>query len=103
MSPKVFNVIKGGQSDGALDINDYLIQNPSSTFFMKMEGDGPEGSDIKAEDVLVVDRSITPKKGSLVVVSVEGELVIQVHSPDIDQGEEVTFWGVVSGLLRRLS
>lgn len=86
-----------------MDIHDYLVKNPSSTFFLKMENDGPEGSDIKNGDVLVVDRSLTPKPGSIIVVASEGELKVQKHTTKSDLEEEVTLWGVVTGFLRRFS
>ena len=90
--------MKGGDEERPLDIHDYMVSHPASTFFFKMEGNGPEGSSIEAGDVLVVDRSKTPKPGSLIVAAVEGELVVERFS---NREEEMTLWGVVTGLLRR--
>lgn len=95
---RAFNVMKDGDKERALDIHDYLVKHPDSTFFLKMEGEGPEGSDIEAGDILVVDRSLDPKRGRLTVVAREGELCMENFSKS---DEEITVWGVVVGLLRR--
>lgn len=86
-----------------LDIHDLMVKHPSSTFFMKMESDGPDGTAIKAGDTLVIDRSRTPKRGSILIIAEEGELKVQTHSARCDLEEDVTLWGVVTGLLRQLS
>lgn len=95
---KVFDVMKGGGEERPLDIHDYMVTHPTSTFFMKMEGDGPEGSDIKAGDVLVIDRSLSPKRGSIAVLAVEGELKVEKY---LKKEEETVLWGVVTGILRK--
>lgn len=38
-----------------LDINDYLVRNPVSTFFFSVEGDSMEGAEVFDGDILVVD------------------------------------------------
>lgn len=92
---KVFDVIKGADV-GSLDINDYVVKHPASTFYMAMEIAGPDGSDIKAGDVLVIDRSLNPKPHDLVVVEDEGELNLAFFSK-----KEVVLWGKVTGFIRR--
>ena len=96
--PRAFNVMKDGDKERALDIHAYLVKHPDATFFLKMEREGPEGSNIETGDVLVVDRSLDPKRGRLVVVAREGELSVENFSKS---DEEITVWGVVIGLLRR--
>lgn len=91
--------MKGDEEEYPLDINDYMVRHPASTFFFKMDGDGPEGSGIEAGDVLVVDRSLTPKRGSVVVAAIEGELKVEYFQRE----EELVLWGVVTGLFRHLS
>lgn len=94
----MFDVMKSGDEERPLDIHDYMVDHPASTFFLKMEGEGPEGGGIEVGDVLVVDRSLTPKRGNLIVAAVEGELRVERFQK---QEEEMVFWGVVTGLLRR--
>ena len=44
--------------DKRLDINDYLVRNPVSTFFFPVQGDSMEGAEIFEGDVFVVDKSV---------------------------------------------
>ncbi len=97
---KIFSTSDYEKDHLSLDINNFLVKNPSATFYMEMESDGPLGSDVKAQDVLVVDRSLTAKVNDLAVVTVEGELKLEIIKQDIK--EESVLWGVVVGLLRKL-
>ncbi len=106
--------------DRVLDIHDLVVQNPASTFFMRVEGDSMIDAGIFSGDVLVIDRSKDPKDGSIVVAAVNGEMVIKrlkIESKGSDpllmsendaydpivvgEGEEYTIWGVVVGLVRQ--
>ena len=101
-----------------LDINDLLVQNPASTFFVRVEGDSMIGAGIFSGDVLVVDRSIIAKDGSIVVAAVFGELVVkrlfarndeyalvsenEAYKPiTICDNDECFIWGVVVGSVRQ--
>ena len=67
----------------SLDLNDYLIQNPSTTFFARVEGDSMVGKGIMPGDVLVIDRSLEPRHGDVVVAILNGELTVKtLHSKD---------------------
>ncbi len=100
-----------------LDLNDLLIDNPTATFFVRVAGDSMEGARIFDGDVLVVDRSITPNDGSIVVAAVFGEMVVKrlkkypnhaelVSENDgyrpivIQDMDDVFIWGVVVGSAR---
>lgn len=62
-----------------LDINEYLIRNPVSTFFFPVQGESMQGAEIFDGDVLVVDRSIKARH-YIVVAFVNGErLVKRLH------------------------
>lgn len=97
---RAFNVMKDGDKERSLDIHDYLVKHPDATFFLKMDAEGPEGSGIAEGDVLVVDRSVSPKRGSLIVINKDGELCVERFSKT-DRGEEMTLWGTIIGLLRK--
>ncbi len=101
-----------------LDINDLVVKHPASTFFVRVEGDSMIGAGIFSGDVLVVDRSITPKDGLIVVAAVYGELVVkrlrsrgdthelisenEAYQPITVQGHDDCFvWGVVVGSVRQ--
>lgn len=105
--------------DKRLDINEYLIRNPVSTFFFPVQGDSMQGAEIFDGDILVVDRSIKAMHGHIVIAFVDGErLVKRLHHrdgrvalvaenpayPAIDiRGDmELVIWGVVIGKFKRL-
>lgn len=106
-------------ADRRLDINDYLVRNPVSTFFFKVKGDSMQDADIVDGDILVVDRSIEPAHGHIVVAFVNGErLVKRLHrcrgnvallaaNPaypplELHDGNALEVWGVVVGKFKRI-
>lgn len=101
-----------------LDINDLVVKNPASTFFVRVEGDSMIGIGIFSNDVLVVDRSITPKDGVVVVAAVYGEMVVkrlveqgsthvlvsenENYKPIVvSENDDCFIWGVVVGSVRQ--
>lgn len=106
------------QVENILDINDLVVKNPASTFFVRVEGDSMIGAGIFNGDVLVVDRSVDPSDKMIVVAAVNGELVVKRLSIQkntqllvsenanyepitIGDGEECFIWGVVVGSVRQ--
>jgi DNA polymerase V len=102
-----------------LDLNDLLIDNPTSTFFVRVKGDSMDGARIHDGDVLIVDRSIEARSGHIVVAAVYGELVVKRlqlaagklslvsenndYSPIlVEEAEDCYVWGVVTGSARVL-
>ena len=63
--------------EGKLDLNEHLIKNPPATFFVRVSGDSMIGAGIHPDDLLVVDRSIDPKSGKIVIAVVDGELTVK--------------------------
>ena len=105
--------------DQRLDINEYLVRNPVSTFFFPVEGDSMQGAEIFEGDILVVDRSVRARHGHIVVAFVNGErLVKRLHrraarvalvaenpcypTLEIQEGMELEIWGVVVGKFKRI-
>jgi len=75
--------------DRHLDLNEYLIKKPSSTFFAKADGDSMVDFGIHDGSILIVDRSAKARHGSIVVVSVNGELTckqIDLHRKQLLSG-----------------
>ncbi|TDB60073.1 LexA family protein [Arundinibacter roseus] len=60
-----------------LNLNEYLIQNPAATFCVRVKGNSMEGANIKAGDILLVDRSKPAVSGSVVVAVLEGEFTVK--------------------------
>ncbi len=105
------------QVEKVLDINDLVVKHPASTFFVRVEGDSMTGAGIFSGDVLVVDRSLTPRDGSIVVAALYGEMVVkrlksigsthtlvsenENYEPIAISGNDDCFiWGVVVGSIR---
>lgn len=62
----------------SLDLNEYLIKKPSATYFARASGQSMNRLGIFDQDLLIVDRSVNPQHGQIVVVAVDGELVCKV-------------------------
>ncbi len=102
-----------------LDLNDLLIQKPAATFFVRAEGESMLGAGIHPNDILVVDRSIDPVVGKVVICALNGELTVKrlksigneiilgAENPaysDITVQEEIdlVIWGVVTNVIHSL-
>lgn len=56
-----------------ISLDRFLINNPDSTFMLRVSGDSMSGAGILPGDMVLVDRSISPKNGDIVVAQVDGE------------------------------
>lgn len=99
-----------------LDLNQHLVKRPAATFFVRVEGDSMIGAGIHPNDLLVVDRSIKPINGKVVIAVLNGELTVkrlkiqketitlmpenERYSPIvIDETMEFNIWGVVTNVI----
>lgn len=99
-----------------LDLHRLLVRHPAATFFMRVEGEGMRGAGIYPGDLLIIDRSLAPENGRIVVVVGEGELRLQrlrrlrgklLLVSESGSGyprcetdaEEQTIWGVVTQVI----
>ncbi len=104
--------------ESRLDINEYLVRNPISTFFFPVQGDSMVGAEIHDGDILVVDKSVRARHGHIVIAFIDGQrLVKRLHhragrvalmaeNPsypplEIKEGMELLVWGVVIGKFKR--
>lgn len=102
-----------------LDLNELLIKKPSSTFFVRAEGESMLGAGIHPGDVLVVDRSVHAGVGKIVVCALDGELTVKrlrskegklvlvPENPDysdipIREEVELVIWGVVTSVIHNV-
>ena len=53
--------------ENKLDLNEYLVRHPAATFIVKASGSSMVNADIYSGDLLIVDRSLTPKNNSIVI------------------------------------
>lgn len=105
--------------EGSLDLNEYLIQHPCATFFVRVIGDSMIDVGIFPNDILIVDRSLEPISGKVVIAVLNGELTVKrlikkqgevwlypenaAYTPLRIQSEsELSIWGVVTNVIHAL-
>lgn len=98
-----------------LSIDQHLITKPAATFLARANGDSMEGLGIFDRDMLIVDRSLEPVQGDVVVVSLDGQLTCKVldrhracllsandkyPAISIGEGQDMIVEGVVKASIR---
>jgi DNA polymerase V len=63
--------------DVAIDLNKELIKRPSATFFSRVRGNSMKNAGITDGDLLIIDKSITPKDEHIVVCFLDGEFTLK--------------------------
>ncbi|SRR5690606_12027470 len=63
--------------DRHLNLYAHLIQHPAQTFLTRVQGQSMHGAGIFDRDLLVVDRSLEPRDGDIVVATVYGDLTVR--------------------------
>ena len=102
-----------------IDLNQVLVQNPTATFLWRVVGDCMIDVKIFPGDVVVVDRSLSPKHRSIVLAIIDGEPTLKrlnrrgglmvLHNENsklpvftVSEGTEVSIWGIVTATIRDL-
>ncbi len=97
-----------------IDLQRLLVTNRAATFLVRVAGDSMVGKGLLDGDLAIVDRSLTPQDGDVVVVDVDGERSFKVWGRQgaratlsfanprypayrLDAEALVEVWGVVSG------
>jgi DNA polymerase V len=105
--------------EGTLDLNEYLIKHPASTFFVRVAGDSMINAGIHPNDILIVDKSMTVSSGKIVIAVVNGEFTVKRYvkkqgkiflepenanfkSLEITTESEAQIWGVVTNVIHAL-
>ena len=103
-----------------IDLNAHLIKNIPSTFLIRVQGKSMKSIGIHDGDILVVDKSLSPKNFSTVIVNVNEELVVKNFIKEKNQSfltsgskkfkdkinlienPEIFIWGVVTYVIHAL-
>uniref|UniRef100_UPI0039F66771 LexA family protein n=1 Tax=Sulfuriferula sp. GW6 TaxID=3345112 RepID=UPI0039F66771 len=105
--------------EGTIDLNQHLILHREATFVLRVSGWSMRDSGIHDGDELIVDRSLRPVDGSVVIAVLDNELTCKrlrktgttvrllADNPDypeivIGPDQELTIWGVVTRVLHRV-
>lgn len=95
-----------------IDLNEQLIRNKPATFFMKVRSNSMIHAGIGEGDIVIVDKSVKPVTGKIVIAVIDGEMLIRRYeqslgklrliaetdhlaSIEIPNGSDCKIWGVV--------
>ncbi len=62
-----------------VDLNEYLVEHPATTFFAKVSGLNLQNYGVRDGDILIVDSSVVPIDGRLVLASMGNELTVKIY------------------------
>ncbi len=63
--------------ENKLDLNTYLIDHPTATFFVKVSGDSMINAGIFSGDILIVDKSLEAKDKNIIIAIINGEFTVK--------------------------
>ena len=106
-------------SEGRLDLKQYLFPNMNSTFLVRTTGDSMIKAGIFPNDMLIVDRSLSPVTGRIVIAVLNGEMTVKRLKNDKDnlflcaeneaysdikvsEYDDFSIWGVVTNVIHSL-
>lgn len=72
-----FGAAADDYAERGIDLNEQLIKNKPATFFMRVNSDAMTGAGIYKGDVVIVDRSLVPGSGKIIIAVVDGEMLIR--------------------------
>lgn len=114
-----FGAAADDYAERGIDLNEQLIRNKPATFFMKVCGGSMANAGITDGDIVIVDKSLKPQNGKVVIAVLEGEMLIRRYEKilnklflvadapkiaKIEITEETDFkvWGVVTWVLKMM-
>lgn len=78
-----------------LNLNKLLISRPAATYFVRFQGSPRFG--VQKEDLLIVDKSLNPRFGKLVIEITENEFRLSKFS-----AKTKNLWGSVTSIIRNV-
>ena len=114
-----FGAASDDHAERGVDLNEQLIRNKPATFFMRVNGEAMIGAGIFDGDMVIVDRSIKPTSGKIVIAVLDGDMLIRrferefnkirlvpetkkLAPIDIDPYADFTVWGVVTYVIHEV-
>ncbi len=105
--------------DRGIDLNQQLVRNKPATFFMRVQGHSMINACIHHGDIVIVDRSVKPISGKIIIAVVDGEMLIRRYertinkvrlipetpklSPmEISEYSDFSIWGVVTYVIKAM-
>lgn len=112
-----FGAAADDYAERGIDLNEQLIRNKPATFFLRVNSDAMTGDGIHMGDVVIVDRSLEPRNGKVVIAVVDGELLIRRLESfegktllvatnrklaSVDVTDRLQLWGVVTYIIHNV-
>jgi len=115
-----FGAAADDYAERGIDLNEQLIRNKPATFFMRVSGSSMINAGIFDGDIVIVDRSVKPVNGKIVIAVIDGEMLIRRYektlnhlrlvpetnklSPiEVSEFMDFKVWGVVMYAIRSLA
>ena len=106
-------------ADEGIDLNKELIRHPASTFCARVAGDSMRDCGIDDGDLLIIDKALSPREGSIAVCFVDGEFTLkrisiqhdgvwlvpanpQYPALHVTEGSNFQVWGIVSYVVKSM-
>lgn len=104
------------ECESLLDLNELVIRNTESTYFLRVLGYSMENASIFQGDIVIVDRSIVAQPGNVVIAFIQDAFTIKrflkkgekcflqsenLHYPLIEIEKDFEIWGVVTYVLHK--
>ena len=104
--------------ENLLDLNELMIVNPASTYFVRVDGFSMVNANILSGDILVVDRSVEVSNNKIIIAVIDGEVTVKRLKiknneywlyPESDKFKPLkieswmsfTIWGVVTWIIHK--
>ena len=106
--------------EASIDLNKELVRHPATTFYARVVGDSMLDAGITDGDLVVIDRSLEPREGDIVVAYIDGDFTLKRISIDtahrclwlmpendkyqsikVTEDNDFTVWGVVTYNIKR--
>ena len=101
-----------------MSLDEHLVQHKEATFFVRAKGNSMMGAGIFDGNLLVVDKSLAPSSGDIVIAFLDGELTVKrlikrgdkvILKPEnsrfreieLKDGQELQVWGVVTSTVKK--
>lgn len=105
--------------EGRLDLTRLVVTHPDATFYARVEGDSMKDECVEDGDLLVVDKSLDPQDGNLVVSYIDGEFTLKCIrltddkillvpankkylTIEIDPQSDFRVWGIVRYVVKKM-
>ncbi|MEK9169485.1 MAG: LexA family transcriptional regulator [Patescibacteria group bacterium] len=122
----LLGVIKAGfpilaeENKDYLTIDDYLIENPQTSFLLKVSGDSMTGVGIFEGDIVIIERNKNASIGTIVLAQIDNEWTLKILKTDRKKHvnyleaanpkyppfypiNDLQIYGIVKGVIRKIN